>query len=605
MTTSRTQQWGNRSVAALVGMVLITSLTVLVEPSFGLGEPQIAFLNPSSFALAGERGVVISDAVPDEGPGCCDGLAPRYRFSAWTANAPVGARVFFSVVQRTVDIEIAGSSTSGSEGSWEADWSIPPEVLDGPATVNAYMVVGDEAIAVAEQDVTIMRVQESLQLTYPQSGGSFGTYSSLANTLPEGAAATRRPPMGVVDAPYTATPDMTYVRTFYTTSVPGTKPVWNVCGTETVGTTSNTQAGNGVRCTLKGSADQTAVTAIAAVANDSPDDYEARFNQSGDAVTISSSYVQELTSLSLATAGDQRVGREPLSNQFYCSDAETVVLTDQAERQIAGANVDVNATGPNDALTFNTFAILTTNQPPDRGQHVIEDGYDCTGQRTADPTAPPGNANPDLQGEHPRFGLPDRKHVESLAGGTSDIGAFSFRLHTNAEGVTDYTVWIDETDDGCAANDDVFTSGELSVTGVIGWGTDPASEDTQPTDLLVPCTPLSPDPAPSPTVTDPPSADGSRTISLKLEGAATIGKPALFTGRIEAARAICEKTQRVVLKMRRPGERFWAMARGTTDSSGRFVLEARARSPRDYRAIAPASSECDRARSRAVRLRAQ
>ena len=604
MRTSRTRQWGSRSLGALVGMVLITSLTVLAEPSFGLGEPQIAFLNPSSFALAGERGVVISDAVPDEGPDCCDALTPRYRFSAWTANAPLGARVFFSVVQRTVDIEIAGSSTSGAEGSWEADWSIPPEILDGPATVNAYMVVGDEAIAVAEQDVTIMRVQENLQLTYPESGGSFGTYSSLANALPEGAAATRRAPMGVVDAPYTATPDMNYVRTFYSTSEPGTKPVWNVCGTESLGTTNNTQAGNGVRCTLKDAAAQTAITAIAAVANDSPDEYEARFNQSGDAVAISTSYVQELTAFSLSTLGDQRVERETVSNQFFCSETETVVLTDQAERQIAGANVDVNATGPNDALKFDTFAILTKNQAPDRGQHVIEDGFDCTGQRTAAPTAPPENANPDLQGEHPRFGLPDRKHVESLAGGTSDIGAFSFRLHSNAEGVTDYTVWIDETDDGCAANDDAFTSGELSVTGVIGWGTQAVSEGAQPADLLVPCTPMSPDPAPSPTVTDPPAPDGSRTISLKLQGTAAIGKPALFTGRIEAVRAICEKTQRVVLKMRRPGERFWTKARGTTDSSGRFVLEARARVPRDYRAIAPASSECNRARSRVVRLRA-
>ena len=558
--------------------------------------PQIQFLNPSGFATAGERGVIVSDLTPDAGPACCDRARGAYRLSAWVANAPPGARVFFSVVQRTLDIEITNTEPT-SASSWEANWSIPDEIIDGPATLFAYLVVGDEPVAVDEQLVTILRVEAAAQLTYPESGGSFGSYTPLASAMAaEGQTATRKLPIGVVDALYAETADLSYVRSFYTTSAPGTEPQWKACGTELIGTSSNSRAGNGVRCNLASAADQSAITAVAAVTNDSPDDFEARFNQSGDAVAVASSYAQQPTTLSLVTEGFQRVEREPSSERFYCSVAETVSLTDQAARQIAGANVDVHATGPNDQLKFDTFTVLTINKAPDRGDHTEETAFDCLGQRTEAPTAPPANGNPDTQGEHQRFGAPDRKHIETLAGGTNDIGRFSFRLHATEEGDTEWTAWLDEADDGCLTNDDAFTEGELNVTGAIGWGQHPNEAIPQPFEPFVACGGTEPEP--------PVEEDGSRSVSLRFaQQKILVGKPVRFAGRIKAVDPTCAAAQKVVLKIRKPGGKFWKAAATTTDTAGRFTFKKNARVPRDYKAVAPAASFCERASSSVLTLR--
>ena len=588
-----------RGTALLSAALLVVASTmVLAGTSFGQIVPKIAFLNPSSFASAGERGLIVSDAAPTVGPGCCEGAGSGYRLSAWVSNAPPGSSVFFQVVQRAIDIEITETS-SPSPNMWEANWSIPPEILDGTAKLYAYLVLNEEPIAVAEADVTIMRVQEHAHLNYPAPGGAFGTYAALADSLTEGEAATRTPPAGVVDAWYNDEADIAYVRALYTTSDPGSEPVWNVCGTET-----NTASGalNGIRCTVKPE-DQLRVTAIAAVANDSPDDYENRFNQAGDAVAVSNPYAQDLTNFSMVTAGVQRVERETVSKQYFCSESESAVLKDQVGRQIVGANVDVHAAGPSDTLKFNTFStVLTINQAPDRGTHVEEEAFDCTGQRTAAPAALPSNANPDTQGEHPRFGAPDRKHIESLPGGTNDLGIFGFRVRATVEGMTEWTMWVDEADDGCLANDDTFTSGEMFVHGAIGWSQDAFASGPQPYEAFVPCTPAAgPSPSPSPTT---PEVDGSRTISATVTPSpVVIGKPARFKGKIDAVASVCENLQKVVLKVRKPGQRFVTRKVTTTDERGRFTLSHIARTPRDYRVVAPPTSTCDRARSTIIRLR--
>ena len=587
-----------RSAASFITVLMvIASTAVLAGTSYSQMQPQIAFLNPSGFAQAGERGLIVSDAPPTAGPGCCEGSSSGYRLSAWVSNAPIGSSVFFSVVQRAIDIEISDTS-SPSPNMWQADWEIPPEILDGAATLYAYLVVAEEPIAVAEVDVTIMRLQEGTHVNYPPPGGSFGTYAALADGLTDGEAATRSAPVGVVDAWYNFDTDATYVRSFYTTTPPGSDPAWKACGTETTGTA----AGNGIRCQVD-SADQLAVTAVAAVTNDSPDEYESRFNQSGDAVAVGSAYAQDLASFSLTTPGAQHVARELISDQFFCSDAETAVLTDQLGRQIAGANVDVHATGPSDRLKFNTFStVLTINKAPDRGTHLEEEAYDCTGQRTAAPTAPPGNANPDVQGEHQRFGAPDRKHIESLGGGTNDLGTFSFRMHSGVEGLTAWTMWIDEVDDGCTANDDLFTMGELNVSGSIGWGQDASVVAPQPTETLVPCIPAAPSPEPSPS--EGGEIDGSRSITAAITSKPiVVGQRATFKGRITGAEAVCENLQKVVLKVRKPGQRFVARRAVTSDGSGRYVIRHVIKVPRDYRVVAPATSTCERAKSTVIKLR--
>ncbi len=588
-----------RGLAVVLSMLVIAGgLVATATHSLGQvgGAPKIALLNPSSFSTAGERGIIVSDALPDDGPNCCQAADGAYRLSAWTANAPPGSNVFFSVSQRAIELEINATSQTNAN-TWVADWDIPETFLDGPATVRAYLVLNEQAVAVAEQAVTIMKIQENVDLTYPVAGGSFGTFAPLAGALPEAAAAQRKKPVGVVDALYTLTPEISYVRTFYSTSAPGSAPQWKVCGTETIGTAA---PANGVRCTLSDPIEQTQITAVAAVANDSPDEYDNRFNQSGDAISVGSAYAQQLTKFVRVNETFERVQREPSSGRFYCSTAEVVQLTDQFERQIAGANIDVHATGPSDSLKFDTFAILTKNQVPDRNNHATEAGFDCTGQRTAEPTSPPGNANPDEQGEHPRFGAADRKHVESLGGGTSDTGTWSFRMNSDQAGITEFTVWVDEADDGCVVNDDAFTSGELNVSGGIGWAEDVISVTPHPTENAVPCSPVDPSPEPSPTPTpteEPPSGD--RSVSL---GATRRSGRVKLSGTIESERAACARNQRVVIRVRGKNGKFSKLRAVISNGSGRFSTSVSSK-PKRYRAVTPKSGVCGRAVSNTVRVR--
>jgi hypothetical protein len=594
-----------RDANALRGMavfsvlaLMVTTVVVLGDRAVSLGSPlagpSIAFLNPSSFAEAGERGIIVSNNKPDSGPGCCDEADDTYRLAAWVADPPPTYNVFFSVTQGALEFEIT-NTRQAVNGTWQAEWSMPSSLLDGPATLHAYIVVGEEAIASVDQPVTIMRIQENIDLAYPVADGSFGTYAPLAVTLPANGPAKPKSPTGVVDALYTATPDMVFVRAFYTTSAPGTVPVWKVCGTEAIGS-NNGQADNGVKCTLRSAAEQTAITAVAAVANDSPNDFDERFNESGDAVPIMSSYAQVPTVLDME-GGQQVIPKEPRSGIFYCSNAVVTTLTDQAGRQIAGANMDVHAEGPSDALKFHTFSVLTTNQPPDRGDHREESGFDCTSSSQGNGT-PPSDANPDFQGEHQRFGAPDRKHIEALAGGTSDIGVFSFRLHAEEVGTTLFTAWVDERDDGCHANDDLFTEGELNVSGSIGWVEQAPEPQMQPLETIGVCG--SPEPSPDPTGGPGPGGDrASRKVTLFSARGSASNTLRLY-GRVSSSSSACRASQRVKIQMK-ANRRYRVVGRPTTDARGKYSFERRSPGVRTYRAVLGQTPACTKARSKTVR----
>ncbi|MDQ3956724.1 MAG: hypothetical protein M3273_00210 [Actinomycetota bacterium] len=587
------------SLSLVVG--ILAGLAVASPPSFGdaADEPKIAFLNPSSFSFAGERGYIVSNSATDVGPDCCAASDGAFRFSAWVHNAPAGSTVFFSVVQGALDFEITGSSQTPAD-TWDAEWEMPPEVLNGPATVYAYLVYNGEAVAQAQRDVTIMRVEPSIDLAYPTSGGSFGTFAALATALPDKGAAERKKPMGTVDALYTGTPDMSYVRAFYTTSAPGTDPRWQVCATEAVGSNNN-NADNGLRCTMSSAEHALSVTAVAAVANDSPNDYDERFNESGDAVRVVP-YVQQPTELALSDAAEQRVDKNVEADRFYCTSSIGATLTDQLGRPIPAANVDVKAAGPTDGLKFHTSIVFASPVAPDRGNHVEEAGFDCTGSNPANGVPSP-NASPSTQGEHPLFGSPDVKHVESAAGGTSDRGSVSFRLYSNSAGVTHYTAWVDEADDGCLTNDDRFIAGEVAAAGSIGWNHSPDVPAVRTPDTPVACSPDGATPTPTPSPTEPEPA--ARSVRLRASDRnVAAGSRVRLAGRLASADETCVADQALKLKARRPGGRFHAIASGRTGTDGRYRFAVAAKKTRSYRVVTPATEGCAGARSRTVRVRA-
>ena len=589
----------SRSVSFATAVGMLMTLIVPAAASLAADEPKIAFLNPSSFMAAGERGYIVSNAATDTGPECCGASDGLFRFSAWVDNPPAGASVFFTVVQGALDYEITGVSnpeSSNPSDTWDAEWDIPPEVLNGPATVHAYLVHNGEAIATTSLDVTIMRVEEAVDIAYPASGGSFGTYSPLATALPEKGPATRKRPIGVIDALYTNGPETAWVRAFYTTSPAGTDPEWNVCATEEVGNGGNADPNNGVRCNFASAADAASVTAVAAVVNGAPGAFDARFNQSGDAVRVVP-YVQQPVELTLDELAEQTVSKNADADRFYCSSTISATLTDQLGRHVPGANVDVEATGPSDGLRFHTHSLLSSPLPPDRGNHAEETGFDCTGSSPGQ-GVPPSNASPGTQGEHPAFGAPDSKHVESTAGGTNDRGTFGFRLYSNAPGVTQYAVWADEADDGCLANDDRYTTGEIAAAGSVGWNDQPDTAGLPVPGTIVPCG--GPVPTPEPTG---PSEPSSRSVGLFSSGTSVAsGTRVRLSGRVRSAGA-CVADQIVTLKARRPGRRFHSMATVATDRDGRYRFKLTVRKTRDYRASLPEVDGCTSARSRVVRVR--
>lgn len=583
-----------------VWIVVGTSMSLIVPAAASLAaaEPKIAFLNPSSFAQAGERGYIVSDTATDSGPGCCDASDELFRFSAWVSGAPEGSSVFFTIVQGALDFELPAVKPAGdppSSDTWEAGWEMPPEVLNGPATVNAYLVKDNEAIAQASVDVTIMRVSQSVDISYPPSGGGFGVFNGLANALPEKGAAERKKPIGIVDALYTFTPDAKYVRTFYTTSAPGSEPVWKACATEEIPIFGDPD--DGVRCAIASAGDAASMTAVAAIVNSSPQDFDPRFNHSGDAVRVVP-YEQLPTELSLDDLAEQRVGKNADADVFYCSQAITATLRDQTGRHIAGANLDVKAVGPTDGLKFHSSTVFGGPVPPDRGGHTIETGYDC-GESDEEGGVVPTNGAPDLQGEHPLFGNPDVKHVESGAG-TDDLGEFDFVLHANATGLTQYTVWADELDDGCHANDDRFTFGEPSAAGSIGWAADPFTTGVRTPDPVVPCSDGGP--APDPTGAPDPA---SRSVGIGTrDRAVPAGTKVRLAGRIRSDDAGCVSGQHVTLQARRPGRRFRALATGLSRTTGRYRFAVTVGKTREYRAVLDATETCLGARSRTIRIRA-
>ncbi|HYO61476.1 MAG TPA: hypothetical protein VEU29_06225 [Actinomycetota bacterium] len=588
-----------RALSLSLAAGLLMTLLVPAAASFAAAEPKIAFLNPSSFALAGERGYIVSDATTDVGPGCCAASDGVYRFSAWVTDAPVDSTVFFTVTQGALDFELPGFKPAGDPpeaDTWEASWDIPPEVLNGPATVTAYVVLDNEPVARKSVDVTIMRIEPAIDLAYPTSGGPFGTFAPLASSLPEKGGATRKKPVATIDALYTATPDMSFVRTFYTTSPAGTEPQWKVCGTEVIGPNNN-NADNGVRCTLADPADAQAITAVAAVANDSPNGYEDRFNESGDVVRVTP-YVQQPAQVDLGEVAEQRVDKDAASDRFFCSGTITATVTDQLGRVVPGANVDAEAVGPADSLRFHTSAVLGGPVAPDRGNHTVEPAFDCTGR----PEVPPANASPGEQGEHQVFGSPDPKHVEVASGGTGDRGTFGIRLYSSAPGVTQYTVWADEVDDGCAANDDRLTIGEPAAAGSIGWAATPETTGFRTPLAVVPCTP---DGGPSPDPTETPGGPAARTVGIGAsDRSVPAGTSVRLSGRVRSDTAGCVGAQHLTLQARRPGRRFRAVATALTRDSGRYRLKVVVSRTREYRAVLGASETCAGARSRTITVRA-
>jgi hypothetical protein len=484
-------------VAILATLVVIALATPIVSVATAqTGTPAIQLINPSRYG--GATPASFTPIVSDKN---IDGDI-TYRLAAWIRNPPPDAIVEFEVETQVGLSQILGPATKVSEHVWEYQWAVRQNVPlspTGTATIKALLFSGPFTEVARDQETVRLRhgsgnnedvAAERAEILFPENGADVGFYRPPGDnsTQPRKAANTLMN-LKLSDGAI-------YSRVLYTLTPVGEEPAWKSCGV----------GGVLVRCTLALADDPLQVTGLAAIANIDPDlilGPDPAQDQSGDAIRVNP-YVQ----IPASARVEGPLTAAPGSCQTFRVDVK-----DQLDRRIAGANVDVHASGPTNNLRFDTGGSRpigssppSPNQAPNEGPHSVERGWSC-----------PENTNsPNNQAEHRRAGIPSIKHIESAAAGTGNTGSWSFRLRSPDAGDSTIVAWADRD------NTDLFNSGDpCSSTGVT-WSTTAGTPPAQPDPQVVgaefagcgiapPRT--TPTPTPTPTATATSSPPTSPTAS--------------------------------------------------------------------------------------------
>ncbi len=456
-------------------MTVALAVIALVLPLAGYaisqaGTPEIRFLNPSNHST------IVSDETVNPGGDA------TYRLAAWVKNVPANPIVEFELVDGALT-QTYTATRVGSSDTWEYQWSIPLTTVDGPYTIRAILYSGLNEVSRHEQEITISNGSDlppankaaRVEFVSPANGGSPGFYT---------------PPQvgGTPNTLVTIAKSASTIRTriYYTTTQAGNEPTWKLCGTGT---------GTVIRCTLTGTDQAAAVSALAAVANTTPNGpaIQDALDAAGDAIRIQNPYTQVPTTLTIT-------GNEaPNTEAGICSPVFTVNVKDQLGQNIAGANVDVMAKGPTDQLYFNTGGSSSGAQPPDQGGHTDETAYNCTNSTFTG-----------LQGEHNRPGDSDIKNIESTSG-TGDTGNWTFRLLSPSPGTTQITAWADRD------NNDIYCSTEPNDSFAMAW-----TPEGGPAEPIPATQPIAPETTScTGTFSPPPTATASPTTTASPTATAT------------------------------------------------------------------------------------
>ena len=453
---------------------------------------RIEFLNPSGHS-----------EIASDKP---DGADETYHLVAWVNQWPPNPSVEFRYFDpaQNKEVSIGTGTHTGIPDTWDFHWAIPdnlPEEDD--ITLYAILYSGTtEVDRDTESDIFLNQqdpdpddpsdvsddAAETVEILYPSNGGAWGLFTPRD-----------RATAGVLNV--THSDGVQFIRAFYSVSAPGAEPIWTVCGTE-----NKAAAADGVRCTLSSTHTGSQVTAVAAVANDTPrpatplqaHTFNESFTDSGDAHRVQQ-YEQVPGTVTL-DASTQDNATAP-----GCSRVFTATLRDQFDIAIANANLDVHARGPNDELAFDDGTTASPNKAPDATGHSTEAARKCS----ANPPSASGQ-----QGDHDIPDGSDIKHIESSsAAGTSDTGTWRFQFYSTATGNTEFVVWSDLDDD------DVFCATEKSANGAVGWGQGSVgSALTFETGVCPSPSPTSPNPGPSTPGPSPTPTDGPDNRNCTITG---------------------------------------------------------------------------------------
>lgn len=543
-------------IAAAVAVVMFGGL-LIGAPRAEAGDEAatIHFLNPSTGSS-----LKISDKQAKD---------QTFALTAWVSNSAEVKLVEFEISSLMSPLSRAstiGAATLVAPDTYELQWAVPSTFTDGRYSLRAiaygHSGEGYFELSTDEETVTLLSTAETVDITAPVRNGELGMY------VPDGRAAG-----GSIDTAQSSATG--FVRIFYTTSRPGTEPVWKPCGFE-----PTKKAADGTPCVLGATDTPAAITAVSAVANSTPymdaqgkdtgkEQPDPAADQTADATRIST-YAQVPTTVTLDPATQKLSAND--QGIFPCSGPIKVVVTDQHGDGILGANIDVHASGPTNGVYFEVLNAVSKNIAPDKNHAGTENAYNCTGTPT-DST--------EKHGVHRTPGGLSIKHMESdPKRGTDGSGAFSFKLFSDSPGTTSFTAWVDVKDD------DRFCAGEPAGVGTIGWGSDAA-------------------PA---TVEEPEEGCGgkvARTIALQAGAYKTVaGEKVEFVGAITSDDSACLAEQVVNLQRRAKNEtKFRTISTRRTSEVGVYRFRSVVRKTSFYRSVAPATKRCVKATSLPVKVR--
>lgn len=515
-------------LAALLSWVLV----IAVLPVAGSWARVVGPGAKDSSAAQQQAPVTIEFLNPRPGDTVSDKVGPLH-LVAWSSSVPTGARVEFAVQGPVGNENPIALDNTAVLNSWETFWDVPDNTPGQNYSLRVYLFDSTNAVlAMDEATVTVGDPQEVVNPAFEPEGVEI-VQPSNANIL---GAFTKSGQAGftvtVRTSNFSSTGIRGYVRLFYTTSAPGSVPVWTHCTTQAVPASLQMT----IPCNL-GAVDPLTVTGVRAVANATPQTVAANpaNDESPDAHRVQT-YTQTPSSV-LITPSTTSQGQ--VDGSYPCV-SFTITARDQFGNPIWRAPVDAHATGPTDGLRFGSISGTTSSfKEPNDGGHSVENALNC------------GNGSDlGLQGDHNVPGGPDTKHIEDTGGGTSPSGSVVWAVRSDSPGSTSLVGWVDATEDDVISGE---PQGTVSITWLSGPQPSPtASPSPTPTASPSPSPTASPSPSPtaSPTASPSPTPTGgqfARSVTLEasdpiktfrrrfsLSGTITseAGAPAACTGQV-------------------------------------------------------------------------
>jgi hypothetical protein len=453
----------SRSVLVLLAVVVALPLSSLSQTAAGQEKktsgPSIQFVNPSDY---GEARAASARDMQVHG----------YHIEAAVNQVPSQARVVFEIESEDSGRRRIGTATQEGPDTFGLHWEIPPgdDLDSGDYTLRAILFSDGTQVADDSTDVSVQQSWPTVRIEYPATG-AVGVYQPPGQDKPWNT---------VIDYTYSSGTEI--VAFFYSLTPPGQEPEWTNCGNARVSSGIGGGAeepGSGRHlCELEDGEDGQKIAAVAAIATDDPFPLPRTGgaivfgDTSGDAHRVLP-YRQVPATVPLSVDGSEPGVEGPRQYETgTCTNQIVAVVTDQNGRPVAGANVDVQAAGPDAtggraALRFDVSrgsGGTDANQPPDDNHQDETDAWSCKPRQAIGPVELSGPGPSGTQGNHRNPSGPDTRHVESGEDGTSPSGRFRFRLYNDQPGPTQITAWPDLDDD------DQYCAREPAGHMALGWG---------------------------------------------------------------------------------------------------------------------------------------